>query len=82
MYSVPCIIYYGTKSDNILLFQHQHEVMNHSCGICGDPYDGERPSEAGGPFANGIIVAYYDKGATIQVQAEITALHLGYFEFR
>ena len=57
-------------------------MFNGSCGICGDPYDGERVSEAGGIYANGIIVANYVMGDTIEVQVEITALHMGYFEFR
>ena len=56
--------------------------MNGLCGICGDPYDGERTSEAGGLYANGIIAANYTMGDTIEVQVEITSLHLGYFEFR
>ena len=63
------------------LFQRQ-QMFNGSCGICGDPYDGERVSEAGGIYANGIIVANYAMGDTIEVQVEITALHMGYFEFR
>lgn len=51
------------------------------CGICGDPYDGYRESEAGGPFAQGIITRTYKTGGILNVLVQITANHKGYFEF-
>jgi len=33
------------------------------CGVCGDAYhSSQRPHEAGGEFANGIIVRHYTLG--------------------
>ncbi|XP_060075035.1 uncharacterized protein LOC132554743 [Ylistrum balloti] len=52
------------------------------CGICGDPYQGPRNNEAGGRYAQGIIGRHYTSGQTIDINVEITANHLGYFEFR
>ncbi|KAK2176358.1 hypothetical protein NP493_667g01018 [Ridgeia piscesae] len=63
-------------------FQHQWEVMKGKCGVCGDPYDGNRKHEAGGEYAKGIIVRNYKKGSVITVRTIVTANHFGYFEFR
>ncbi|XP_013390112.1 mucin-5AC-like [Lingula anatina] len=52
------------------------------CGICGDPYDGPRDHEAGGPYATGTIVRTYQSEDVIDIAVELTAAHLGYFEFR
>jgi len=53
------------------------------CGICGDPWDGEREHEApGGKYANGIITRTYEPGQEIMVTSEITANHLGFVEVR
>lgn len=51
------------------------------CGLCGDPYDGKRDGEAGGPFARGIITRTYKVGSILNVLVQITANHKGYFEF-
>ena len=50
--------------------------------MCGDRYDRAREHEAGGKYANGIIVRHYREGETITVSVELTTSHLGYFEFR
>ena len=41
-----------------------------------------RPNEAGGMFGNGIIVRKYEVNQVIKVRVELTANHMGYFEFR
>ena len=58
--------------------------MDGKCGICGDPYGfAIREHEApGGAYANGIIVAKYQAGQTIEVEIEITANHKGFFVFK
>ncbi|XP_032667719.1 uncharacterized protein LOC116842508 [Odontomachus brunneus] len=52
------------------------------CGLCGDAYHltHPRPHEAGGEFANGIIVRHYTVGQDIDVEIELTANHYGRFE--
>ena len=55
------------------------------CGECGDKWDtpvGERPNQAGGIYANGIITETYQSGEVIEVRVRITANHMGWFEFR
>ncbi|XP_076466483.1 uncharacterized protein LOC143297847 [Babylonia areolata] len=54
------------------------------CGVCGDPYDAPQPreNEAGGVYANGVIVRTYRQGQVIPVDVKITANHLGYFVFK
>ncbi|CAF1031660.1 unnamed protein product, partial [Brachionus calyciflorus] len=52
------------------------------CGICGDNYSGPRKFELGGVGYTGFKVRHYSQGQTINVQVEVTANHLGYFEFR
>ncbi|XP_045177030.1 uncharacterized protein LOC123537395 [Mercenaria mercenaria] len=61
----------------------QHQVNGGKCGVCGDAYDDNQPAhEAGGKYANGIIVATYQVGQTIDVEFELTANHLGNAQFR
>ncbi|XP_050408925.1 uncharacterized protein LOC126823898 [Patella vulgata] len=56
---------------------------NEQCGVCGDPWDAEvKPHEAGGIYATGQIVRTYKTGAHITATVELTANHMGYFEFR
>ncbi|KAK2165238.1 hypothetical protein LSH36_53g07025 [Paralvinella palmiformis] len=72
-------------SDNQLFcggFAVQWNINKGKCGVCGDPWQGPREHEAGGKYATGIIVRRYDVGSTITVIVQITASHLGYFEFR
>ena len=54
------------------------------CGICGDAWDAPRPrpNEAGGTYANGVVVASYGRGDVIRATVELTAHHKGHFEFR
>jgi len=57
--------------------------MDGKCGICGDPWDQEpRLHEAGGRYANGIIVRSYRPGQDIDVEIDVTANHLGSFAFK
>ncbi|XP_041349372.1 uncharacterized protein LOC121368698 [Gigantopelta aegis] len=63
-------------------FQNQWEVHGGKCGLCGDPWQGSRDHEAGGKYATDIIARTYETGETIQVKVDITANHLGWFEFR
>ena len=41
-----------------------------------------RPNEAGGKFGNGIITRKYKKNEIISIGVDLTANHMGYFEFR
>ncbi|CAL4062488.1 unnamed protein product, partial [Meganyctiphanes norvegica] len=52
------------------------------CGVCGDPYQGPRKSEAGGVYATGTIVREYTKGSTILVEVDITVSHWGNMKFK
>ena len=52
------------------------------CGICGDNWTGKRTYERGGVGYTGYIVRSYSIGQTIDVKVELTANHLGWFEFR
>ncbi|XP_005092247.1 uncharacterized protein LOC101851474 [Aplysia californica] len=63
-------------------FDRQWNQNGGLCGVCGDPYDGQRDNEAGGKYANGIIVRNYTEGAIINVYIDLTTSHLGWFEFR
>jgi len=58
--------------------------MGGKCGICGDAWDDDpREHEApDGKFANGIIVRTYRPGADVEVTIEVTANHVGYFQFK
>ena len=41
-----------------------------------------RANEAGGMFGKGIIVRKYEMNQVIKVRVELTANHMGWFEFR
>merc|ERR1712018_705639 len=56
-------------------------AQGYKCGLCGDPYQGPRENEAGGKYANGIIVKDYKKGSIIEVDVDITVNHLGWQDF-
>ncbi|XP_035217513.1 uncharacterized protein LOC118190844 [Stegodyphus dumicola] len=62
----------------------QWQINNGKCGVCGDPYHVQqpRPNEAGGKYGLGIIVRNYTVGQEIETTVDLTANHLGYFEFR
>ena len=56
------------------------------CGVCGDDYSADQSdkhNEAGGKYAQGIIVESYPIGTrSIHASVELTAYHIGHFEFR
>lgn len=54
------------------------------CGECGDPWDvpQPRPNEHGGKYGQGVIVRKYNPGSDMTIRVELTASHMGYFEFR
>ena len=41
-----------------------------------------RANEAGGLYGKGVIVRKYEKNTVIKVRIELTANHMGFFEFR
>ncbi|XP_067686943.1 uncharacterized protein [Haliotis asinina] len=70
--------------DNQLFCGGFYNQQSHGgkCGVCGDPWQGPRDHEAGGKYATGTIGATYVQGLKVTVTVEITANHLGWFEFR
>ena len=54
------------------------------CGICGDPWlaNPKEHEAPGGKYANGIITDTYEEGQEVEVRIQITANHLGYFQFK
>ncbi|XP_043064454.1 uncharacterized protein LOC108100432 isoform X2 [Drosophila ficusphila] len=65
-------------------FTRQWNRNGGKCGECGDAWDmpEPRPHEYGGQWGLGLIVRRYSPGAKITVRIELTASHMGYFEFR
>ncbi|XP_043286016.1 uncharacterized protein [Venturia canescens] len=53
------------------------------CGLCGDNYADPVPreNENGGTYGTGTITKTYKAGQVIDVDVDLTAAHLGYFEF-
>lgn len=53
-------------------------------GECGDAYNLQkpRPHEYGGKYGQGVIVRSYNPGSEMTIRVELTASHMGYFEFR
>lgn len=41
-----------------------------------------RPHEYGGKYGQGVTVRKYNPGSPITIRVELTASHMGYFEFR
>ncbi|XP_056009098.1 uncharacterized protein LOC130051286 [Ostrea edulis] len=60
----------------------QWNVNGGKCGICGDPYNGAKPHEAGGKYATGFITETYRQGQEIDATVELTAAHRGKFFFK
>ncbi|CAL1265993.1 unnamed protein product [Larinioides sclopetarius] len=62
----------------------QTVINRGKCGVCGDAYHLKqpRPNEAGGKYGLGIIVRNYTVGQVINARIDLTANHLGYFEFK
>jgi len=65
-------------------FTRQWQTNRGKCGICGDAWDEPQPraNEAGGRYGRGVITRKYRKGQSIKVRIELTANHMGHFEFR
>ncbi|XP_016958859.1 uncharacterized protein LOC108030488 [Drosophila biarmipes] len=65
-------------------FTRQWKVNGGKCGECGDAWDvpEPRPHESGGQWGQGLIVRSYLPGSKIKILVELTASHMGYFEFR
>ncbi|XP_035444151.2 uncharacterized protein LOC118271975 [Spodoptera frugiperda] len=66
-------------------FGHQYNRVNKGrCGVCGDPYDSPQPRdhEFGGKYGQGRIVATYRQGDVITTKVDLSASHMGYWEFR
>ncbi|XP_067120078.1 uncharacterized protein [Centruroides vittatus] len=65
-------------------YARQWAKNNGKCGICGDPWDAPEPraNEDGGLYGNGIVTRQYKMGQVITAIPNITATHMGYFEFR
>jgi hypothetical protein len=65
-------------------FTKQHQTNKGKCGICGDDYSLPipRPHEFGGKYGQGVIVRKYNPGSSFTIRVELTASHMGYFEFR
>ena len=51
------------------------------CGICGEDFGQEKRFEKGGKMYTGYIIKTYQQEQVITVNVEITANHIGYFEF-
>lgn len=53
-------------------------------GECGDNWSlsKPRPHEFGGKWGQGVIVREYNPGSEMTIRIELTASHMGYFEFR
>lgn len=51
------------------------------CGVCGDPYNGEKNHETGGKYAPKIIGKSYTRGQTITIMINLTANHGGKHRF-
>lgn len=66
-----------------VLFQTQWGRNKGKCGVCGDNYGDSQPraNEGGGMYGRGMIVKEYSQGEIIETEVEITANHMGYFEF-
>nr|XP_036229776.1 uncharacterized protein LOC106622051 [Bactrocera oleae]XP_036229778.1 uncharacterized protein LOC106622051 [Bactrocera oleae]XP_036229779.1 uncharacterized protein LOC106622051 [Bactrocera oleae]XP_036229780.1 uncharacterized protein LOC106622051 [Bactrocera oleae]XP_036229781.1 uncharacterized protein LOC106622051 [Bactrocera oleae] len=65
-------------------FTRQWKQNNGKCGECGDAWDlpKPRPHEFGGFWGKGVIVRKYSPESLMLIRVELTASHMGYFEFR
>ncbi|KAL4218359.1 hypothetical protein ACF0H5_023096 [Mactra antiquata] len=75
-------INYNDMNMNCGGFYNQWVVNQGRCGICGDPYQGPRRYEAGGPMAKGIITRNYTEGQVINIKVNIRVGHGGWSEVR
>ncbi|CAL4060793.1 unnamed protein product, partial [Meganyctiphanes norvegica] len=65
-------------------YSRQWNINGGKCGPCGDPWDSPQPrlNEGGGKYGLGVIVEEWKAGQVVQLGVELTANHMGYFEFR
>ncbi|XP_053690918.1 uncharacterized protein LOC128739457 [Sabethes cyaneus] len=65
-------------------FNRQWQKNDGKCGVCGDAFDAPkpRPHEYGGKWGQGVVVRRYRPESIITLRVELTASHMGYFEFR
>ncbi|XP_055850562.1 uncharacterized protein LOC129915123 [Episyrphus balteatus] len=65
-------------------FTRQWKGNDGKCGECGDAWNmpEPRPHEYGGKWGQGVIVRRYNPGSEMVIRVELTASHMGYFEFR
>jgi len=65
-------------------FTRQWKRNDGKCGECGDAWDASEPRahEYGGQWGQGVIVRKYGPGSEMTIRVELTASHMGYFEFR
>lgn len=65
-------------------FARQWNRNGGKCGPCGDPWDTPQPrsNEGGGKYGLGVIVEEWKAGQIVELGVELTANHMGYFEFR
>lgn len=65
-------------------FSRQWQKNNGKCGECGDAWDSPlpRPHEYGGKYGLGVVTRKYNPGSEFIIRIELTASHMGYFEFR
>lgn len=61
----------------------QHGQNGGRCGPCGDNFSSPRPrdNENTGKYGRGIPTKTYNSGEVIAVTVEVTANHMGWFEF-
>ena len=64
-------------------FGRQWQKNKGKCGVCGDAWDLKTPraAESGGRYGRDVIVRSYSPGQMIEVGVEVTANHMGYFQF-
>ncbi|KAK2581715.1 hypothetical protein KPH14_002200 [Odynerus spinipes] len=64
-------------------FAVQYEKNKGNCGECGDDWSlpRPRPNENGGTYGTGVIVEEYQANSNFEITVNLTASHLGYFEF-
>ena len=52
----------------------QHDFINKGrCGVCGDPWSGPHPHQAGGRYATGTIARSYEPGQIIDVNIDLAS---------
>lgn len=95
LYQFPGDVDIAAGWDRIVPNYNDHELFcggfavqvsnGYKCGVCGDNFLQPRPrnNELGGKYgSSGIIPRSYQAGDIIPLAVQITAHHLGYFEFR